>query len=335
MKKLILVALGFVLLVSAVPLQAAPPVLGMHGMHGWGGHWGGGHRVVVGGPRWGWGWGGWYGWGPAYYGGYYYPGPYAYVGGPAAGGWTVVDTDVSPDEARVYLDGRYIGTADDFDGYPDYLYLRGGHYRLEFKLEGYETKTVEVDAKGGAKVGVNDKLHKIPGSKQYGSYDTLQPQGGLHRFFAKKSDGSDVVAEGDGQGGRDDGWGRNGDGQSAPPPDAYRPEDRPAPPPDRGSSPPSDDWRDRPSGSGGTAVQPDGHVRSTRLTIHAEPADAAVYLDDKFVGTGEEVSGQLRGVRVSPGRHSVTVSRPGFKDRTVTVEVSSGQTEEVEIDLDR
>ena len=42
------------------------------------------------------------------------------------GRYAVVKTDVSPEEAQVFLDGKYIGTADDFDGMPDYLYLGAG-----------------------------------------------------------------------------------------------------------------------------------------------------------------------------------------------------------------
>ena len=36
-----------------------------------------------------------------------------------------------PEEALLYLDGRFIGSADDFDGHPDYLYLEPGVYELE------------------------------------------------------------------------------------------------------------------------------------------------------------------------------------------------------------
>ena len=38
---------------------------------------------------------------------------------------------------------------------------------------------MSVAAKPGVKVTFNNKLKKIPGAKQYGSYDTPQPEGGL------------------------------------------------------------------------------------------------------------------------------------------------------------
>jgi PEGA domain len=307
------------------------------GGHGGGGYWGGrgywggwrgGYWGGYWGPGWGWGWGvgaGW-GWGYPYYA---YPG-YPYAGYPYGGYaygapgpvWAAIDTDVSPDEARVFLDGRYIGIADNFDGFPDYLYLDKGHYRLEFRLDGYETKVVELDARPGTMLDISDKLHKIPGAKQYGSYDTPEPPGGVQRFFGKKGDGSGAVVTPDEQ------------PQAAPDQDEpYGPEDRSMPPATGGSS--SSDWRGRQSGSGSVTVRPGASRQATRLTIRAVPADAAVYVDDRFVGTAEQVSAEEQGLRVPPGRHRVTVSRPGYKDQSVEVEVESGQTESVEIELER
>ncbi|MGH9366382.1 MAG: PEGA domain-containing protein [Thermoanaerobaculia bacterium] len=311
MRKAIFAALGLALLLSAVPLGASTPVLAWH-RHGWGGWYGGWW-----GPRWGWGrgWGGWYDpyWGP--YGGYYAAGP-----GP---GWAAIDTDVSPEQARVFLDGQYIGTADDFDGYPDYLYLRRGRYRLEFRLEGYETKPVELTARPGMLLDIDDKLRKIPGSKQYGSYEIEKPPGGVHRFYGKRSDGSGAAQL------RDDRYevAPEGEMPSAPPEEGAESEDRPGRP--------AEEWREQPSGSGSVAVRPQRSSEPARLAIRAEPGDAAVYLDDRFVGTAEQVAAEPLGLKVAPGRHSLTVSRPGYKDRTVEVEVESGQSESVEIALER
>jgi hypothetical protein len=247
-------------------------------------------------------------------------------GGPE---WSLIDTDVSPEESRVYLDGVYIGIADDFDGYPDYLYLRNGHYRLEFRLEGYETKAVELDVRPGAKFDIGDKLPKIPGAKQYGSYETPPLPGGVQRFFGKNKGGSsesfaapeapnDVV--------------QSPDSRDTEPP--RQSQDGPASS-DSNGAPLPDSWREQPGASGSTPAAPGTRARSTRLAIHAEPPDSAVYVDDRFVGTAEEVAGMLRGFRVSPGVHTVTVSRPGYKDQTVQVTIGSGKTESVEIDLER
>ena len=69
--------------------------------------------------------------------------------------------------------------------------------------------------------------------------------------------------------------------------------------------------------------------------IHAAPPDAAVYVDDRFVGTAEEVGALDRGVKVSAGNHTVTVSRPGYREKTVRVDVEEGGSRSVDFDLQR
>src|ERR1700693_5551612 len=137
LNRILLLVLALAMLIPALPASARP---GRGGGGRGGGHFGGRGRIFVGvGPGWGWGWWGW----PGYYGYYGYgPGYERGAYGPAAE-WATIDTDVSPEEAQVYLDGRYIGTADDFDGNPDYLYLKPGRYRIEFPLGGYERLTGE------------------------------------------------------------------------------------------------------------------------------------------------------------------------------------------------
>ena len=372
MKKGILFALGFLLLLPAVPVQAASRVLALQRSPSGGGHRGGGHRGG-GQSHWGrgrgWGWGGRVGWGvgwgwgyPGYgYGyGYGYP-PYRYEYGPAR--WAVVDTDVSPEEARVYLDGKYIGLADDFDGYPDYLYLRRGRYRLEFRLDGFQSKLVEVTARPGQKLEFGEKLVPSPGARRFGSYETPPLPEGVRRFWGKRGD----VAEADPEDGpsidrrayddpdddrRDRGRedrrevepnddreelreDRGDRGRDVAPPEDAEDDDEVAP--DRrdrasedwrGSSPKRDRNRDSPT------PRPGGRERS-RLKLQIEPSDAAVYLDDRFIGTAEEVGSLSSGLAVSPGKHKVTVSRPGYRDQTVDVEVGAGETESVELSLER
>ena len=76
----------------------------------------------------------------------------------------VVDTDVSPEAALVVLDGRLIGTADDFDGYPGYLYLEPGRYTLELRLGGYRSREIQIDAVGGSTYPIQVELERIPGT---------------------------------------------------------------------------------------------------------------------------------------------------------------------------
>ena len=315
--RILLLVLAVALLVPALPAVAAHGHGGGGGhSHGGHGHSGGGHVYVGVGGGWGWGWWGWpgyYGYGPGYYGYYgsYYR-PYGY--GPSAQ-WARIDTDVSPEEAGVYLDGRYIGTADDFDGYPDYLYLKPGRYRIEFRLEGFEPLTREIEARPGMTMDFTDKLRKIPGAKQYGSYEHPKQQGEVQRYYGKRRDsvepidpsqppGNSVVYEGSD-------------------------EDRQGPPPEVRAPAPSDEqWR------GSQSQSPRVEAR-TRLRLKVEPPDAAVYVDNRFVGTAEEVTSLERGLSVAPGKHIVTGSRPGFRDKTSEISIEQGRTETLEISLGR
>jgi PEGA domain len=281
-----------------------------------------------------WGWGGWgwgYGWGwgwgwPGYWGGGYgygspgYVGVYPYVSA-SPGAWAVVNTDVSPETTRVFLDGVFIGMSDDFDG-PEYLYLKKGDYTLEFRLDGFETKTVNVHANAGAQVKISDKLKKVAGAKHYGSYENPEPEGGVQRFWTKDNNvvHPAAVQNDDGQGGYlpqqgGQSW-RGGEYQ-----------------------PPSGD-----SGIGATmgegdqpppsapATDPSSKSRG-RILFRVQPGDAAIYLNDHFIGTGEELSTLARGFLVPPGQHSVTVSRPGMATQERTVVVGPGKSETVEISL--
>jgi hypothetical protein len=268
--------------------------------------------IVVGGGGWGWGWGGWWGY-PGYYPGYYAP---AY--GPRSQ-WAVIDTDVSPEEAYVYLDGRYIGTADDFDGYPDYLYLGPGHYRIEFRLEGFQTVAKDVDAQPGMYLDFKDKLARIPGAKQYGSYETPRLEGGaVKRFFAKRRGGNVAMDPSAPQ------EPSTYVGSDNPPSgDGYPPPAAPAPQPRRDQY--GEEWRGSHS----------DRAARTRLRLTVEPPDAAVYVDNRFIGTAEEINSLEHGVSISPGRHTVTVLRPGFREKTSEIEVRDGETGKLEISLAR
>lgn len=308
-----LLALGVALLLPSSPMLADGGRGGHGGGHGGRGGHGGGVVVIGGGWGWGWGWGwpGWYGY-PGYY-----PGGSGYYGPRSR--WAVIDTDISPEEALVYLDGRYIGTADDFDGYPDYLYLGPGHYRIEFRLQGFQTLVKEVDAQSGVYLDFKDKLPKVSGAKQYGSYETPTLEGPVRRYFAKRRGGNVAV-----------------DPSQPPEPSTYVGGENPPPgdgtPPQ--AAPPRESPRDR-YGEQWRGSRGDRRQTGTRLRLTVEPADAAVYVDNRFVGTAEEVNSLARGVSVTPGRHTVTVSRPGFREKTSDVTVEEGETATLEIDLNR
>jgi len=210
-------------------------------------------------------------------------------------GWTVVDTDVSPEQALVYLDGKLIGTADDFDGFPDFLYLRApGRYELEFRLPGWESATIVIDAAENRFVPVNLKLVRKRGEARAAWYD--RPAGlPVARVFEKER----TAAE--------------------------RSESTPIP------SQPRPDPTLRPDLVPGAAAQ---SAASAVLILVVKPDTAAVYLDGQFVGTAAELARLERGLAVPAGRHLVEALAPGFATRSLTVEVEEGARRQVVIELD-
>ncbi|MEE9219695.1 MAG: hypothetical protein V3U98_11580 [Acidobacteriota bacterium] len=85
--------------------------------------------------------------------GYYRGWPYAYTPVYVPMGMVpraaVVDLDVKPKNAEVWLDGDLIGIVDDFDGYPDVLVLRPGKQTVVLRLEGYKDLTLRLDLQAG------------------------------------------------------------------------------------------------------------------------------------------------------------------------------------------
>lgn len=112
--------------------------------------------VFVWGSSWPWYW--------PYYPSYphgYYPGyppyPEGYYAAPTIG---YIKTDVQPDEAEVYVDGKKVGIADDYDGWPSYLKITPGKHQLIFKLQGYDDLTLDLDVAAGRLYRVDYKLFK-------------------------------------------------------------------------------------------------------------------------------------------------------------------------------
>jgi hypothetical protein len=84
------------------------------------------------------------------YGGYGYGGdsgysPYSY----GAQGYATEEEGslrlkVKPRDAKVYVDGYFVGTVDSFDGAFQKLKVPGGHHRIEIRADGYESAEFDV-----------------------------------------------------------------------------------------------------------------------------------------------------------------------------------------------
>lgn len=128
---------------------------------GWGhggGYYGGGYRS---GRYYGWGgyyggWGGWWPWWYPTYGGttVIMEPRYRYGGG----GTGALDLDVSPEKAQIFVDGEYVGRADDYDGFPTFLWLDSGTYDVGIYHEGYETIVRQYTIRPGALIDVEDQM---------------------------------------------------------------------------------------------------------------------------------------------------------------------------------
>ena len=82
----------------------------------------------------------------------YYADPYEYGAGYGAysnqvyGGQDQgnLKLKVKPRNAKVYVDGFYVGLVDEFDGAFQKLTLNGGRHKLELRADGYETAEFDV-----------------------------------------------------------------------------------------------------------------------------------------------------------------------------------------------
>ncbi len=70
---------------------------------------------------------------------------------------------VDPAEARVYVDGYYAGTVDDFDGLFQRLNASAGRHEIMLKLEGYKTHRMKVYVPADGTLKVHYDLEKGTG----------------------------------------------------------------------------------------------------------------------------------------------------------------------------
>lgn len=239
----------------------------------------GSHRVYRPGVRLTIGGGWWWPWPyDPYYRPPYYPGryPYPYYG-PSDHTWGALDLDVRPEEAQVYLDGDYVGIADNYDGYPRYLWLERGEHRLVFVLNGYETLVRDLNVRAGEIISLKDRL--VPGTStpadEYAPYDASEAE-------------------------------------ATSPPEATA----------------------MPGSERGPSAARDVRAAPARLDLRVSPADAAVYLDGRFLGTGDDLNRLHSGLLLDPGEHRIEASRPGYRTSTTTVVAEEGKDASVHIELE-
>jgi hypothetical protein len=260
-----------------------------------------GRRVVIGGwwadpwfyaPHWGVWSSWWWPWGPAVYGGYGYG---SYRDSERRGrGFGALDTDVWPEEAEVWVDGERVGTADDFDGFPSYLWLPEGTYDVVFYLPGYRTLARQYSIYRGVIIDVEDRLERGDAVHP----NELQSTSTVHRDARLQRNREREEAAR-----AREGWRERTDRRSA----AVEAEDLPV------------------EGAAGEVA---------RLHLRVTPADASVYLDGNFFGTARELEQLSAGLVLAPGSHRLQVVRPGFRSEEVVFDSDPGEALELRVDLE-
>lgn len=243
----------------------------------------------------------------------YYPGYPRYGRAAAYEPQGALDLNVKPKDTQVFVNGYYVGTTGDFDGWPRYLWLDEDTYELIFYKEGYETLVKEIAVRPDLVIDV--KLRMQPGksvapeelTRYRGESDRSEDDRydrDRERYDRERYDRERDVRGGDDRGGDDR--------------DRYEVEYGTAPRSDRAPAPPE---------------ELEARTEAGRVHVTISPPEASVYLDGRFVGIGGELSSVKEGLLMDPGEHHLQIFYPGHETREQTFTVAAGQEVKVEIDL--
>jgi hypothetical protein len=105
-------------------------------------------------------------------------------------------------------------------------------------------------------------------------------------------------------------------------------------------APRADGWNDRERVpeermDASPAPLPRPATNRARMRFKVIPGDAAIYIDDKYLGAGEDLAANPRGVVTDSGTHTITVARPGYKTKTVDITVRIGAPVDVVVKLEK
>jgi hypothetical protein len=238
------------------------------------------------------GWYNWYGGYPFLYSQYPYPYPYPYRRYDYS---SAARIQVQPRHAEVFIDGYFVGTVDDFDGWAQRLNVAPGEHELTIYLKGHRTFRQNVLFRPGA---------------------TLRIEHVMQPLAAGDPEESRPVPSGRSPGRRDDY-----------PPDNYPPDNDPQDQPRRPGDPVPSPRREAPAPPRG-AESPDYGA----LAVRVQPLDAEVIVNGESWQSPQAGSITLQ---LSEGTHRVEVRKAGYRTYTSEVRVRRGDTTSLNVSLTR
>jgi hypothetical protein len=246
-------------------------------------------------------------WGP-YGWGYGYPYGYGYGLGYGYGGWYdprgTARIMVKPKQTEVFVDGAFVGVADDFDGVFQGMKLDPGGHEITLYLDGYRSSKHKVMLQDGKTLKLKLDMEKLgPGESQEAR--PVPPP---------------APPPTAGQPGQR--YGRPG-ARGVPTDDPDMVEPPTAGPPDREGWPP----RRHPG--------PSSRARSSReaghLVIRVQPAGAEVLIDgEKWEMPADQ---ERLDVAVPEGEHTIEIRKEGYQPFSTTVVVRRGENTPLNVSL--
>jgi hypothetical protein len=72
---------------------------------------------------------------------------------------------------------------------------------------------------------------------------------------------------------------------------------------------------------------------TAELKLTVQPARAAVFLDNNYIGHAGELGGSVHSLLISPGKHHIKIELPGYQTFETEVDLLAGQKSEVKTEL--
>lgn len=254
-----------------------------------------------------WGWYGWWDWSPYGYGypaPYYYP-PARYYPSRVRDNMGALDLDLKPGDTQIYLNGQLIGSADRFDGWPQYLWLEEGDYHFVFYREGRRTIAREYTVYPGVVIDVEDRLER---GEPTPPEELFPPP--TERRDARLRREAEQRARAEAEAGD---WRRRSE--------VIRERTE------------GEDWEESPADADAPESRGEAAEGFASVRLAVEPADASVYLDGRFLGTAGDLVRLRRGLTVDPGEHRLSVVRPGHRQEEVEFTVEAGEAVDLAVTL--